>query len=109
MASLMSTAIAALCASAQGQYNAACTNAFDAGTQQSGIRQSVDKAEDGTVKYVESKLDDKEKEALAVAGFVFKGAKEKKITFALPNGGVCTRITNEIATDRYSLVLKWEF
>lgn len=73
------------------------------------MRQSIDGAEDNAVHTIESKLDDREKNALVVAGIAVRGARDKKVSFKLPNGGLCSSITNEVAVDKYTILFKWDF
>lgn len=112
MAGLSSTIIIAACVGAQGTANQACVNAVDAGTRQMGIRDTVDQIETNTVRYLDSEvqkqLNQDQLSALAIAGFVYKTAKEKKLTVNLPTLGVCDSVKNEITKNSYSLTLQWK-
>lgn len=112
MASLFGTAIVAFCATtATGKYNDACTKAMDAGTRQVGLRQSIDKVEDGTVNYVNAsamKVTPKPiQEAVGSGLYVYKVARDKKLTFKVPTLGFCSSMTTELEPNRYALVLRW--
>ena len=111
MASLVSTAIVALCVSAQGSYGDACKSALDAGTRQVGLRGQVDRAEDDTVKYLDTKvqatLTKEQYSVLGVTGFVFKTARDQRVKFNLPNLGLCNNINTEITPSSYNIQLNW--
>lgn len=113
MASLFSTAIVAVCVSAQGQYNVACNNALDAGTRQVGIRQDVDMVEDGTIRYVETqaqkKLGNRSLSLVGTGYAAYRINKDKKVKFKLPDIGICNSITNEVTPNSYKVDFQWKF
>lgn len=114
MASLFSNAIVAFCAgTAQGQYNAACTSAVDASTRQVGWRQTADSTEDKTVQYVNTKVQQNAPKPLqdvaGTAGFLYKTAKERKLSFKLPTFGLASSVRNEITLNTYTLTIDWRF
>lgn len=111
--SLFGSAIVALCMGASGNVNRACVSAIDAGTRQAGIRQSADMAEEDFVYRANAKaereLSRTQMQALGVAGFALRAAKDQKVAFRLPTLGVCNSLTNEITPSSYFIFMKWDF
>lgn len=117
MASLLGSAIVAVCVGASGQAYEACTHAIDAGTRQMGIRQQVDSAEDNTVNYVNDRvvnrvvnsLDKEDLLILGAAGFVYKTAMDRKLVLKLPTWNLCDSLVNEISPVSYGIKIQWSF
>lgn len=113
MSQLLSSAIVAICISAQGPYNEACNKGVEAGAKQTGIYQEVDWAEKATLKFANDKaeatLGKKPMSAVGVGVFVYRAAKNKKVNFKLPDIGVCDSITNELTPTSYNINLQWKF
>lgn len=112
MASVFSSAIIAMCASAAtAKYNDACNKALDAATRQTGWRQSADGAEDKTVQYVTSvaqRHSTKAMQEAAAAGFfLIKTAKDKRLVFKVPTFGLCSSMESQIEPSKYGLLVRW--
>lgn len=112
MASLMTSAIVALCVSSPAMYQSACNSAVDAGTRQVGLRQDVDSFEEKTVSVAKSKTEaalGDQKWFLGAALFSAKVAKEKKVDFKVPDIGVADSIKGTVAPKSYGMVFEWKF
>lgn len=114
MASLFSTAITGFCASvalSSGHYNEACNKAMDAGTRQLGWRQNVDRVEDKTTQYANTMAlaytPKPIQDVFGAAGFIYRSAMARKLSFRLPTLGVCSSANNEISPEGYTLNIKW--
>lgn len=110
---LMTTAIAAICVSAQASYGEACNKAFDAGTRQVGLRQTIDVAESRANELANAKVQQiigREGVSLVGSGFwVYKVARDKTVVLRLPTLGICDSANNEISVDSYKLNVNWKF
>lgn len=115
MAYLFSTGIASLCAAlaSSGQYDQACNKAVDAGTRQTGIRQTFDGAEDKSMQVftqeAESYTPKPIQDVAATGVFVYRAARNKKVELKLPTMGVCDSMSSELTPASYALTVRWYF
>jgi hypothetical protein len=116
MAGLFGSTIGTICVLAvSSPYNDACNHAVDAGTRQSGWRQTVDSAEDKvneivTVKATKITKSVAGEEGLTVigtGGFIYKTVKSQSLSFRLPTLGICDSASNNITPTYYGLTLNW--
>lgn len=113
MTGLFGSAIIAFCmGAATGSYNDACIHAMDAGTKQSGISQQMDSVEDKSVEIVNRhviKTFGKETmSVIAAGGYIYRVAREGRVSFRIPTLGICSSLNNEITADSYKLLLEWK-
>lgn len=105
----LSAAMFALCAQYQApNSHEACVKALDAGTRQSGIRQTYDTAENELNRVVErtaeNKLGKDAVSAIIAGAFVYKAVDQKSLTFGLTHS-----LSNTITPNSYSLNMKWNW
>lgn len=113
MSGAMGAMIAAACMSFSGVEKEACTKAAEAGARQSGIEQSVKRAQDK----VEDKAKEEAKDLIGKTGmdvvggtvFLAKTISDKSVKFDIPNMGIADKITSEVGTEKYYLNLVWRF
>jgi hypothetical protein len=86
---------------------------MDKGTRQIGIRQQADQAQNKVNEIVSRKVENivgqTVREVVAVGGIVYQTAKDKRISFGLPNLGLASSVNNEIGVDSYKLIIQWNW
>lgn len=102
-----------ICTAQTSGYVPACNNSINAGLKQTGYEQMISKKEkkleSNFIKDIKKALGEKTTNVTAATLYLAKIASDKKVTFGLPNMGICDRMSNEITNNSYSLRLEWIF
>lgn len=113
MNSAMGLMIAGACFGLSGQTQQACEKSLEAGSQQSGFEQSVDKAQQRLEKKANKEahylLGDSGMQVVGGSIFIAKTAIDKSVQFNAPTAGLCDKITSQIGINKYSLLMEWNF
>jgi hypothetical protein len=108
---LIESTILSICMSASGQANLACTNAVQAGAKQSGFEQMTNSYESHQVRILEEgTYSYMGRENAEIAGgtlWLANAAVTRKASLALPNFGLCDKLSTEVNRDSARLVLRW--
>jgi hypothetical protein len=110
---LLDSIIATACIGLSGQGHDACVKGLQAGSQQTGVQQSVNSYESKQTKMLEQTAYNwVGKDSASVVGgvaFVGKAAVDKKASLGLPNLGICSKMSLEVGSKASQLLLKWSF
>lgn len=103
---LIELLIAASCAN--GHYTEACSKAIEAGTKQTGVYQTAEKAEDLTKQGASKTVGET---PVAVAGIAAKSYKDKNVTYTFQPMNVLDmdRITTSVGKGSGSVNFGWSF
>lgn len=110
---LLDSLIMSACVGLSGQSNDACQKALTAASKQSGVEQSANTYEQHKLNYLQSGAESyfgkDTVAAIGGVGWATKSAIERKMTFGLPNFGICNSIKFEFNSNVEKLVFQWRF
>ena len=111
--SIIDTLIVTSCVGLSGMQQDACNKALTAGSKQSGVESTVDRAEGKTLKNLENSsratLGDTTVNVIAGTAIVAKTVADKAATVKLPNLGICNTIVLKVNHEKSILSLEWKY
>lgn len=111
--SFLSSMIITLCMGTNGQTNAACNHALDAGAQQTGIAEDFSSAEQNATSwgnnFVNNRFGRTGRDTLGSFLFVMKTASDKTLIIPIPTAGLADSFQTQLKPDSAMITIRWGF